>query len=122
MFSPCSQLVRRAAKGMLAGNWAGFHQDFICADGSPGNISILMNQQSEVGDGLPAGGVNVQHSGKVGVPTSGRCQLIQSPPNPSPTGGLSLICYSRHLPWGRGSDISSKQGVSINYYNSGYSC
>lgn len=51
MFSSCYQLVRRAAKGMLAGNWALFHQDFIRSDGSPGNISVLMNQQSEVGDG-----------------------------------------------------------------------
>lgn len=50
MFSSCYQLVRRAAKGMLAGNRAVFHQDF--SDGTPGNISILMNQQSLVGDGL----------------------------------------------------------------------
>lgn len=120
MFSSCYQLVRRAAKGMLAGNRAVFHQDFIRSDGSLGNISILMNQQSLVGDGLPAGGVNVQCSGKVRVPTSGRC-LIHPPPNPSPTGGLFLICYSRRLPWGRGSDISSERGVGINYYNSGYS-
>ena len=65
MFSSCYQLVRRAAKGMLAGNRAVFHQDFIHSDGSLGNISILMNQQSLVGDGLPTGGVNVQRSGKV---------------------------------------------------------
>lgn len=79
MFSSCYQLVRRAAKGMLAGNRAVFHQDFIRRDGSPGNISMLMNQQSGVGDWLPAGGVNVQCSGKVRVPTSGRCQLIHPP-------------------------------------------
>lgn len=108
---------------MLAGNSAVFHQDFIRRDGSPGNISMLMNQQSRVGDWLPAGGVNVQRSGKVGVPMSGRCQLIHPPPpNPTPTGGLSLICYSRCLPWGHGSDISSELSVSVNYYNSGYSC
>lgn len=68
MFSSCYQLVRRAAKGMLAGNRAVFHQDFIHSNVSPGNISILMNQQSLVGDGLPAGGVNVQCSGKVQFP------------------------------------------------------
>lgn len=80
MFSSCYQLARRAAKSMLAGNWAVFHQDFIRSDGYLGNISILMNQQSLVGDGPPAGGVNVQCSGKVRVPTSGRCQLIPPPP------------------------------------------
>lgn len=65
MFSSCCQLVRRAAKALLAGEQADFHQDFIRTHRSPGNVSVLMNQHSWVEDGLPAGGVNVQHSGKV---------------------------------------------------------
>lgn len=69
MSSSCCQLVRRAAKGTLAGNRAGFHWDFIHSSSTPGNIAILMSQQSLVGDGLPAGGVNAQGSRKVRVPS-----------------------------------------------------